>query len=41
MAKMCAWRDKDVDWLCEAFNSRIACVERVMVLLSHLATRST
>ena len=33
VAKMCAWREKDVSWLGEAFASRIVRVERVESLL--------
>jgi hypothetical protein len=35
VAKMCAWREKDVAWLDKAFTSRIARVEHVEGLLSH------
>jgi hypothetical protein len=35
VAKMCAWREKDVAWLDKAFTSRIALVEQVERLLRH------
>jgi hypothetical protein len=35
VAKMCAWREKDVAWLEEAFTSRIARIEQVESLLGH------
>lgn len=33
IAKLCAWREKDRDWLCAAFQSGIANTQRVAALL--------
>jgi hypothetical protein len=35
VAEMCAWREKDIAWLDEAFTSRITRFERVEGLLGH------
>jgi hypothetical protein len=33
VAKLCAWREKDRTWLCEAFRSGVANADRVAALL--------